>query len=144
MYGWIHTCLEKMVLTKHGEATWKEIKDIAKCTVKNGDWIRYENYSDEETFALIHACAKVLKIQTDLVLEIFGTYFMHYVREEGYLNMLTVLGADLREWLTNVNDLHAHLKSSLPEAKFPEYWCVDDEEADPQFESMVLHYYSQV
>ena len=76
MYGWIHTCLEKMVLTKHGEATWKEIKDIAKCTVKNGDWIRYENYSDEETFALIHACAKVLKIQTDLVLEIFGTYFI--------------------------------------------------------------------
>ena len=26
---------------------------------------------------------------------------------------------------------------------FPEFWCVDDEEALPGVESMVLHYYSQ-
>lgn len=68
---------------------------------------------------------------------------MEYVREEEYLNMLNVLGSNLREWLTNVNDLHTHLRSSLPHAIFPEFWCVDDEDEVPGVESMILHYYSQ-
>ena len=69
---------------------------------------------------------------------------MEYVREEGYLNMLNVLGANLREWLSNVNDLHVHLKTSLPDATFPQFWCVDDEEAVEGQESMILHYVSEV
>ena len=144
MYGWIHLALEKLILLDYGDNKWKEIKNIARCKVKTGDWLRYENYSDEETFALIDACTVVLKMDADAVFELLGQYFIEYICGEGYFNMLSVLGANLREWLGNINDLHAHLQSSLPGAKFPEYWCVNDEEADPQFESMILHYYSQV
>lgn len=133
-----------------GEEVWIQIKNEANCDVKTGDWIRYENYEDIDTFALINATCKVLKVDGETVLEIFGQYFMEYVRQEGYLNMLNVLGSTLREWLTNVNDLHTHLRSSLPHALFPEFWCVDDEEvtvaedgSGREMESMILHYYSQ-
>jgi guanylate cyclase soluble subunit beta len=144
MYGWIHGCLEKLVLVSYGEFVWIQIKEEANCNIITGDFIRYESYGDDETMALFTATCKVLNLDIDTILEIFGRYFMEYVREEGYLNMLTVLGSSLREWLTNVNDLHAHLQSSLPQAKFPEYWCVDDEESTPPYESMILHYCSQV
>jgi guanylate cyclase soluble subunit beta len=144
MYGWIHACLEKMILALHGEEIWAKIKNTAGCEVKTGDWIRYDNYSDDETFALVEASCKVLNTDSDTILELFGKYFMEYVREEGYANMLTVLGSDLREWLTNVNDLHSHLRSSLPNAMFPEFLCVNDDEAVLGVESMILHYYSKV
>ena len=144
MYGWIHTCLEKLVLTRFGEKTWQDIKEEAKISAKNGHWIRYDNYSDDEIFALLKAACKVLDLELDVLLEIYGRYFMDYVREEGYLNMLTMVGTNLRDWLNNANDMHIHLKSSLPEAKFPEFFCTDDDEEDGIHESMVFHYYSQV
>ena len=144
MYGWYHAALERLILTKYGGDKWKEIKFIANCNVKNGEWAHYKNYTDEGTFALLEACCTVLRVNSDTMLENLGEYFMQFVRDEGYLTMLSVLGSDLREWLTNVNDLHVHLKSAMPDAKFPEYWCVDDDDAVPEFESMILHYYSQV
>lgn len=144
MYGWIHTCLEKLILTRFGEVVWQNIKNEAKCSYKNGEFLRYDMYTDEQTFALVGASCKVLNLDMDAVLEVFGDYFMEYVRDEGYLNMLTLLGSNLREWLVNVNDLHKHLKNSLPDAKFPDFWCTDDDEPDGIHESMILHYYSQV
>lgn len=91
--------------------------------------VRYEKYPDELTVALMGASAKAIGcsignfyckiflcsvksvLYIDDVLELFGDYFMAYVRDEGYLNLLSALGQNLREWLTNVNDLHgnAHL-----------------------------------
>jgi len=93
---------------------------------------------------LVGASCKVLNSDMDSILEIFGSYFMEYVRDEGYLSMLTLLGGNLREWLTNVNDLHKHLKNSLPDATFPDFFCAEDEESDGIHESMILHYYSHV
>lgn len=84
--------------------------------MKTGDFIRYENYDDTDTFSLIAAASKVLGVDAETVLEIFGQYFMEYVRDEGYLKLLEVLGSNFREWLTNVNDLHNHLRASLPHA----------------------------
>ena len=118
---------------------------------------------------MVGASCKVLNLDIDTILEVFGSYFMEYVRDEGYLSMLTLLGGNLREWLTNVNDLHKHLKNSLPDATFPgnnkslflpdlakkygniifiyiflDFFCAEDEESDGIHESMILHYYSHV
>lgn len=116
---------------------------IANCNTPTGTWIRYEKYSDELTLRIVYAICEVLGVDFDTVMEVFGQYFMEYVREEGYYHMLSLLGENLREWLTNVNDLHKHLQNSLPDATFPEFWCVDDEEEQADQESMILHYYSK-
>jgi len=115
----------------------------AKCPNKT-NFIKYDNYSDAQSFALLDASCKVLNLSMDVLLEIYGGYFMEYVREEGYLNMLVMMGTSLRDWLNNVNDLHTHMKLSLLNAKFPDFFCTDDEEEDGVHESMIFHYYSQV
>lgn len=149
MFGWIHSCLEKLVLTSHGDNMWQQIKNEAQCSEKNGDWIRYENYSDEQSFALFTAACNKLNIEKDILMEVFGGYFLEFMRDEGYLNMLKMLGTNLREWLSNVNTFHVHLRVSLAgrnlvEPSFPEFWCTDDEEADGIHESMIFHYFSNV
>lgn len=136
--------MEKLILTRFGEETWQKIKTEAQCPFKNGDWIRYDNYSDAQIYSLLDASCKILSLDMDTLLEIYGGYFMDYVREEGYLNMLTMVGSSFREWLNNANDLHTHMKTSLVDAKFPEFWCTDDDEEDGVHESMIFHYFSHV
>ena len=123
---------------------WQKIKWEAQCNEKNGEWIRYDNYSEEQSLALFTAACKHLNIERDALLEVFGGYFLEFMRGEGYLNMLTILGTNLREWLNNVNTIHTNLSNTLVEASFPEFFCTDDEQADGIHESMIFHYFSHV
>ena len=52
-------------------------------------------------------------------------------------------GSNLREWLTNVNELHRNLQNSLTDLVAPEFWCVDDPLSKDGVDSMIFHYYSQ-
>lgn len=144
MYGWINTCLEQLILTNFDEEVWQNIKTEAQCSEKIGEWLRYENYSDAQTYALFAAASKILNVEKDALMEIFGGYFLEFMRDEGYLDMLKLLGTNLREWLSNVNTFHTHLKNSLVEAKFPLFWCTDDPDADGVHESMIFHHQSKV
>lgn len=47
------------------------------------------------------------------MLETIGEYFLAFVREDGYDEMLRCLGDTLQEWLSNVNHLHIHLELTL-------------------------------
>lgn len=61
------------------------------------------------------------------MLERFGEYYMVFLREDGYDNLLRCLGDSLQEWLSNINNLHAHLKHVFPEFKSnvsPQIWYV--------------------
>jgi hypothetical protein len=82
----------------------------------------------------------------DSVLEMYGAYFMKFVIDEGYYDMLSFVGTNLRDFLSNINDIHAQLKPSLPDTDFPNFWCLADEEEDEQDgkESMILYYISNV
>lgn len=146
MYGWIHTCLEHLILTRFNDETWQKIKLDAKCTISNGGFCRYSNYTDTQTKALIEASSKVLEIDMDTLLEIYGEYFMIYVlQDELYYNIFTMMGTtDLRDWLHSVNDIHTHLSLSLPDANFAEFWCTDDDAEDGIHESMLFYYHTKV
>lgn len=155
MYGWINDCIEKMVLSKFGLETWEKIKENAECSVLNGGWIRHEYYTDASTLNLVGAANAILEIEVDVILEVFGQYFMEFVRGAGYENLLRCQGSSLREWLANLNELHDHLESNLRDGKFikPEFWCTDDKEGflgDETYDgnvleikSIILHYFSQ-
>jgi len=130
MFGWINDCTECLVLSKFGEETWQKVKEKAGCQVQDGGFLRYKYYPDSDTVQLVVAASEVLGIGVDDVLMAFGDYFIDYVQENGYSNVLECLGSNLRDWLSNLNSLHDHLQASYPKGFVaPVFWSEDDEES---------------
>jgi hypothetical protein len=128
MFGWINDCTECLVLSKFGQETWHKIKQKANCTVEDGGFLRYKYYPDSDTVALVVATSEVIGISVDDVLFAFGDYFIEYVQDNGYSNVLECLGSNLRDWLSNLNSLHDHLQASYPKGFVaPVFWCEDDD-----------------
>jgi len=141
MFGWINDCTECLVVSKFGEDAWHKIKEKANCNVPDGGFLRYKYYHDSETVTLVVAASEVLGITVDDVLYAFGEYFIQYVRDNGYSNVLECLGSNMRDWLSNLNSLHDHLQASYPEGFVaPIFWSEDDTEQEG---AILVHYHSR-
>lgn len=141
MFGWINDCTECLVVSKFGEETWHKVKEKANCDVPDGGFLRYKYYPDSETVTLVVAASEVLGITVDEVLYAFGDYFLEYVRDNGYSNVLECLGSNMRDWLSNLNSLHDHLQASYPDGFIaPVFWSEDDKEKDG---AIIVHYHSR-
>lgn len=127
-----------MVISKFGEDTWHKIKEKANCQVIDGGFLRYKYYPDSDTVQLVVAAAEVLGISVDDVLHTFGDYFIDYVIENGYSNVLECLGSNLRDWLSNLNSLHDHLQASYPKGFVaPVFWSEDDPNCNYNYDNKV-------
>lgn len=144
MFGWINDCTECLVVSKFGEETWHKIKEKADCDVVDGGFLRYKYYPDSDTVQLVVAASEVLGITVDDVLHAFGDYFIDYVKDNGYSNVLECLGSNLRDWLSNLNTLHDHLQASYPKGFVaPVFWSEDDPDSDPEEGAILVYYYSK-
>eukprot|EP00559_Dactyliosolen_fragilissimus_P009842 CAMPEP_0184855690 /NCGR_PEP_ID=MMETSP0580-20130426/842_1 /TAXON_ID=1118495 /ORGANISM="Dactyliosolen fragilissimus" /LENGTH=695 /DNA_ID=CAMNT_0027350255 /DNA_START=61 /DNA_END=2148 /DNA_ORIENTATION=- len=141
MFGWINDCTESLVTEKFGVDKWHEIKKKGGCEVADGAFIRHQYYTDASTVSLVVAASEVLGLTVDQVLEAFGQYFMEFTRKNGYENLLSCQGSNLRLWLSNLNALHDHLQSSLPQGFVaPVFWVEDDQTFK---DCILLHYFSE-
>ena len=86
MYGWVHNCLQQLIITRYGSDLWEKIKEQAGCDEGN-HWLRYEYYPDDLSMALLIASAEFTSHTFDELLELYGEHFMIYVSQEGYLNL---------------------------------------------------------
>lgn len=99
--------------------------------MEDGGFLRYKYYPDSDTVELVVAASDVLGISVDEVLYAFGEYFIDYVQDNGYSNVLECLGSNLRDWLANLNSLHDHLQASYPKGFVaPIFWSEDDDDDD--------------
>lgn len=144
MFGWINDCTECLIISRYGEDTWHQIKEKAKCETIDGGFLRYKYYPDSDTVALVVAASEVIGISVDDVLHEFGDYFIDYVQDNGYSNVLECLGKNLRDWLSNLNTLHDHLQASYPKGFVaPVFWSEDDPNSSEEEGAILVYYYSQ-
>lgn len=141
MYGWINASLESLILNNYGADVWAQITEEAGCPVQTGDFIRNVNYPDDLTKRLIETCCKVLEISQEELVENSGVNFIRFVQQNGYESTIRCQGTTFAEWLRNLNEPHRLLKSRFPDSKFPEFWCVNDDQ-DETGQTLILHYYS--
>lgn len=142
MLGWINDCIEKLVIDKFGVDTWHVIKLKAGCEVEDGGFLRLEHYSDKSTLDLVMAASAVSGLSAEKVLEVFGEFFVHYIRNEGYDNLLCCQGSTLKDWMSNINAIHQHLQNTFPKKMImPQFWVEDDDESGDG--SLILHYHSR-
>ncbi|CAB9521943.1 Guanylate cyclase soluble subunit beta-1 [Seminavis robusta] len=141
MLGWINDCVEKLVLAKFDLDAWHSIKEKAGCKVEDGGFYKLDPYPDQTTVDLVMAAVEVSGLSAEAILETFGAFFVQYVRDEGYDNLLRCQGSNLKDFMANINAMHQHLQDTFPnKMTMPQFWVEDDESGDG---AIILHYHSK-
>lgn len=81
----------------------------------------HQVYDDETTFKLVAAASNVSGLPVEVCLEEFGKHFLVYCQKNGYDQILRVLGSNLYDFLTNLDNLHDHLASIYPGMRAPSF-----------------------
>lgn len=135
MYGLVNKAVVDLVVSKFGQDTWNAIKKKAEVDVDV--FVSMDGYPDDITYRLVGAASDVLKIPPEAVLEAFGEYWVLYTAQEGYGPMLDASGKSLREFLENLDALHARVALTMPELKPPRFRLVPVDDS-----TMTLEYHS--
>jgi heme-NO-binding protein len=135
MYGLVNKAVVDLVTSKFGQDAWNKIKQKAEVDIDV--FVSMDAYPDDITYRLVGAASEVLKIPAEQVLEAFGEWWVLYTANEGYGPLLNASGSNLREFLMNLDALHARVALTMPQLKPPRFRVVD---VDPS--TMRLEYYS--
>lgn len=81
----------------------------------------HQVYDDDMTFKLVAAASTVSGLPVEVCLEEFGKHFLIYCQKNGYDQILRVLGSNLYDFLTNLDNLHDHLASIYPGMRAPSF-----------------------
>jgi hypothetical protein len=123
MYGLVNKAVVDLVCSKFGQDTWTKIKQ--KADVDIDVFVSMDAYPDEITYRLVGAASEVLKIPPEQVLEAFGEYWVLYTAQEGYGPLLNASGSNLREFLMNLDALHARVALTMQELRPPRFKVID-------------------
>ena len=135
MYGLVNKAVVDLVVSKFGQDTWNAIKKKAEVDVDV--FVSMDGYPDDLTYRLVGAASEVLKIPPEAVLEAFGEHWVLYTAAEGYGPMLDASGNTLREFLENLDALHARVALTMPALKPPRFRLVPVDNT-----TMLLEYHS--
>jgi guanylate cyclase soluble subunit beta len=141
MLGWINDCIEKLVIEKFGVDAWHVIKQKAGCDVQDGGFLKLEHYTDKSSVDLAVAASEVSGLTVEQVFEAVGVFWVHYINREGYANLMSCQGSNLKDWMTNINAIHQHLQDTFPnKMTMPQFWCEDCTDGSG---ALTLHHYSK-
>lgn len=118
MYGIVNLAVENLVVSSHGEEVWTQIREQAGIT-DISTFVTTENYPDDVTYRLVGAISSRLGVSNDEVLRIFGRHWITYTKNNGYDELLRFAGSSAREFLSNVDVIHAHVAAGMPVLKTP-------------------------
>ena len=135
MYGLVNKAVVDLVCSKFGQDTWNKIKQ--KADVDIDVFVSMDAYPDDITYKLVGAASEVLNLPADKVLEAFGEWWVLYTANEGYGPLLESAGSTLRDFLLNLDALHARVALTMPALRPPRFRMVD---VDP--DTLLLEYHS--
>ncbi|MBX3161438.1 MAG: heme NO-binding domain-containing protein [Deltaproteobacteria bacterium] len=135
MYGLVNKAVVDLVCSKFGQETWNKIKQKAEVDIDL--FVSMDAYPDDVTYRLVGAASEVLGLKPEQVLEAFGEYWVLYTAQEGYGPLLSAAGSNLRDFLKNLDALHARVALTMPDLRPPRFRLVD---VDAQ--TMKLEYFS--
>ena len=137
MYGLVNQALEDYVRRGFGETAWNKIREGAG--VGEDMFVSMDSYPDDVTFRLVQAATEVLGLSATQILEAFGEHWVLFTAQEGYGQMLSMFGSDLKEFLLNLDNLHSHVAMTFPDLRPPSF---EVEEVEGGGDSLLLHYRS--
>ncbi|MCY1010784.1 heme NO-binding domain-containing protein [Nannocystis pusilla] len=135
MYGLVNKAVEDLVCSHYGEGTWAQIQ--ARAGVQQPGFVSMESYPDEVTYKLVDAASEVLGAPAAEVLEAVGEHWILFTARHGYGELLPMFGATLREFVVNLDNMHARVGLTFAKLRPPSFVV---REAGPQ--ALELEYHS--
>lgn len=127
MYGLVNRAIEQLVVSIKGEEGWRRV--CLEARWPDEGFVAMQSYDDAVTYRLVEAVSKELALPAPQVLKAFGEYWILYTAEEGYGDMLSMCGDDLRSFLQGMNHMHARIEVTMPNIK-PPHFRVEDKGAN--------------
>ncbi|EEC03101.1 guanylate cyclase beta 1 subunit, putative, partial [Ixodes scapularis] len=93
----------------------------SRIRMHGGSFLMHRVYADELTLKLVQSASEVLGLSADACLEALGCHFLYFCQQHGYDHILRVLGSNLTDFLTNLDNLHDHLASTYPGMSAPSF-----------------------
>jgi hypothetical protein len=135
MYGLVNKAVQDLVCSKFGEQTWEQIKERAG--VEDEIFISMDAYPDDLTYRLVTATSETVGLSPADVLKAFGEYWVLFTAQEGYGNLLKMSGSTFKEFVLNLDNMHAHVGMTFSALRPPSFRCTDVTDS-----SLCLHYHS--
>ena len=117
MNGLVNRAIEQLVISMKGEAGWRGV--CAHAGVAADGFVSMQNYDDDITFRLVKAVSERLELQPEQVLEALGEYWITYTADEGYGALMAAGGTHLREFLSNLDDMHGRVETIFAQLRIP-------------------------
>ncbi|MDG2306254.1 MAG: heme NO-binding domain-containing protein [Candidatus Binatia bacterium] len=136
MYGLINRAVRELVLGNYGADAWNAIR--TKASVEEDDFVSMQSYDDDVTYALVSAASEHLGVPAEQILETFGEYWVKYVGDDSYGELMNAAGMNLPDFLLNLDQMHARVMLTFPDLKPPSFKVTDQTE-----DSLRLHYFSK-
>lgn len=119
MYGMVNEGIKTFIESNFGAKKWAEICEDAKIDKK--EFVLLEAYPDEMTYKLVSSISKTLNMPPEDVLGAYGKYWISYATSVGYEQLLKMFGPDLKSCLKNLNHMHSHMGSFMPDIRAPRF-----------------------
>ncbi len=136
MYGLVNRAVEGLVRSRFGDAAWSTICERAG--IGPGGVVAMDVYDDAVTYGLVNAASETLGLPPAAVLEAFGEYWTVYTIEEGYGDLVSMMGSTLNDFLDNLDTMHDRIGNAMPEMVPPSFKREALEDG-----TSILHYYSE-
>lgn len=123
MYGMIHQAARDLAVARLGEAEWERL--LAREGLSGRHFIGVEYYSDAETMRLVSLISERLGCDMAETFYHFGRYWIDFAGASAYGRVLQMAGGDLETFISNLDRMHASIKSNMPRAALPSFEVVE-------------------
>lgn len=117
MDGLINRAIEQLVVCRKGEASWRHV--CAHAGVSADGFVTMRSYDDDITHRLVGAASEILALSPEQVLEALGELWVAHTAQEGYGDVMAATGHNLREVLTNLNEMHGRIEVIFHQLRIP-------------------------
>lgn len=135
MYGIVNKSIQELITHKFGIDVWAKIK--VKSNIDIDYFLSNEPYDDEITYSLASAASEVLNVSVDVILELFGEWWVMDTTQKKYPGMVKSGGKNLKEFLINMPHFHNRVMLVYPKLSPPEFKV-----SEVSDNGLNLHYFS--
>jgi hypothetical protein len=122
MYGMIHQAARDFALSRLGPEQWEGLLETGGLSGRQ--FIGVEYYSDEETMRIVSLIAGRLGLDMAETFRQLGGAWVDFAGASTYGRVLQMAGDDLETFLSNLDRMHASIKSNMPKAALPGFEVV--------------------
>ncbi|MBP7242606.1 heme NO-binding domain-containing protein [Amaricoccus sp.] len=123
MYGMIHQAARDLAVAHLGEAEWERLVETSGLNGRH--FIGFEYYSDAETMRIVGLIADRLGCSMAETFYLFGRTWIDFAGTSAYGRVLCMAGGDLETFISNLDRMHASIKSNMPKASLPGFEVVE-------------------